>query len=340
MQLYRLLAFVSECVNFNYDEIISSARQKASEILGGNESGIFFSKSTTAGIQIFILGYPWQKDDEVLLPECEFPANRLSWLGLGQRGVKVRLIKTPQYKITLKDIENNCNSKTKVITISWVQYISGQRVSLEKLGGFCKSNNIMLVVDAIQGLGAYAMNAQECGVSWVSADGHKWLCGPEGIGIVWASEEAMNVVQPPCKGWFGVVKPFDFEALDQDFANNASKYNDGSPNILGIMALSSACAMLLSSGIDRISQRITALSNYAISKIKSYNWHILTPLNEEERAGIITFKPQDKDSYNIFSILKQNSIICSVRAGYLRISPHAFNTESDLDNFFTVLERI
>ncbi|MBF0515845.1 MAG: aminotransferase class V-fold PLP-dependent enzyme, partial [Nitrospirae bacterium] len=296
--------------------------------------------NTTHGIQTFILGYPWQKGDGVVIADCEFPANRLTWLSLrGEKGVDVKVVKSIDYKVSLEDYYKICDKQTKVIAISWVQYLSGQRADIAELGRFCRSRDIYLVVDGIQGIGAAVMDAEAMSIDWLSADGHKWMCGPEGVGLVWMSERALNTIEPACKGWFGVKEPFDFEKFDQEYAPTADKYLDGSPMLMGIMAFSAALKMLLSCGIEKIEKRVTELSSYAINEAQRRGWEVLTPDDPAQRAGIATFKPSSGDPSQIMKTLLSNNIICSLRGGqFLRISAHAFNNHEDIDRAFYVID--
>ncbi|MBF0320152.1 MAG: aminotransferase class V-fold PLP-dependent enzyme [Nitrospirae bacterium] len=334
-------AALGQCAEFDYYAIVSEARENAAAMVSGRTDRIFFSRNTTHGIHTFILGYPWQKGDGVIVADCEFPANRLSWLGLREKkGVGVRIVKSQNSKAALDDYYKLCDKDTKVIAISWVQYLSGQKADLAALGRFCRAHDILLVVDGIQGIGAAEMNAEELNIDWLSADGHKWMCGPEGVGLVWMSERAFNVVTPACKGWFGVEQPFNFEEFDQDYEANANRFLDGSPMVLGIMAFSAALKMLLSFGMDKIAARVLELSAYTINEAKRRGWEVLTPLNPEDRAGIATFRPSSGDLEVIAKKLHDNNIICSLRGGgWLRLSAHAFNNHEDIDKAFYVIDK-
>lgn len=333
-------ARLGECSSYFYDQIIGRCLSSSAAMVGGDPEDIFFCKNTTHGIQQFVLGYPWQKGDTVVLGECEFPANRIPWLGLINKGVHVKVIEAKGRKITLDDIASACDETTKVVTVSWVQYLSGYRIDLKKLGDFCRREGIMLVVDAIQGLGARPMKAQEWQIDWLSADSHKWLCGPEGIGIVYVSKESLETVCPPAKGWFALRHPFDFDVFDQDFAPGATRYNDGSPNTLGIMAMQAALDMLLQAGMDRISQRVEELASHIITLSKDRSFELLTPENPDERAGIVSFRPQKWNPHEVFNALKEKGVVCSLRSGWLRLSPHAFNTKDEIDKAFVVLDSL
>ncbi len=323
--------------DFDYNDIIESAGELYERLTGGHRGGFFFTRNTTHGIHTFILGYPWRTGDSVVIADCEFPANRLPWLGLDKKGVNVKVLKSWDYKIDPDEFIGLCDRTTKVISISHVQYLSGQRIDISRLGEFCKERGILLVVDAIQGLGVIPMNVIDYGIDWLSADGHKWLCGPEGAGIGWASERALHIVQSSCKGWLAVKEPFQFELFDQEYAEDGRKYHDGSLNIVGIMALNASVKMLLDAGIENISERVNLLSGYAIDHVKKRDWSLLTPERDSDRAGIVTFKP-DSDPTDYFLHLKQHNITCALRGGFLRISPHAFNSYSDLDYAFEIMD--
>ncbi|MCI4626729.1 MAG: aminotransferase class V-fold PLP-dependent enzyme [Candidatus Magnetoovum sp. WYHC-5] len=333
-------AEMGECALFEYEDTITLAKQLSARLIGASVDGIFISRNTTHGIHTFILGYPWQRGDEVIIGECEFPANRLPWLSLRSKGINVKVVPCKDYMVSCEDLIAACSKDTKVIAVSWVQYVSGYRIDIERLGEFCKHRGILLVVDAIQGVGVVPLSVEACNIDWLSADGHKWMCGPEGIGLVWTSKRAMSIIEPPCKGWFGVKKPMDFEVFDQEYAADASRYQDGSPMMLGIMAYNAALSMLLDCGIDNIYKRVIALSSYVIGCVKRRRWLLLTPEEEAKRAGIVSFKPVGKDVYSCLKALKRHNIICSFRGGWLRLSTHAYNNHTDIDRAFNVLDEV
>ncbi|MBF0457380.1 MAG: aminotransferase class V-fold PLP-dependent enzyme [Nitrospirae bacterium] len=335
-------AELGQCASYDYNSIITEAKKNAAAIVSGTPDKVFLSRNTTHGIQTFILGYPWQRGDGVVIADCEFPANRLTWLSLREKkGVDVKVVKSHKYKVSLDEYYKTCDKNTKVIAISWVQYLSGQKAAIGELGKFCRENNMFLVVDGIQGIGAAAMDAEAMQIDWLSADGHKWMCGPEGVGLVWTSQRALEIVEPACKGWFGVKNPFDFENFDQDYAPNADKYLDGSPMLLGIMAFNAALKMLLSFGIDKIEARVLELSSYTINEAGRRGWEVLTPHDPKDRAGIVTFKPSPGDPALIMKKLLENKIVCSLRGGqYLRISAHACNNHEDIDRAFYVIDKL
>lgn len=329
-----------ETLDFDHERILSSAQRHAARFVGGEADEIFFSKSTTHGIQQFIINFPWKAGDSVVLSEGEFPANRLPWLDLRKRGIDVRLVESVNGLVDLNALEAACDATTRVISVSWVQYHTGQKLDLQQIGEFCRTGDIFFVVDAIQGLGIVPLDARTCHIDWLSADGHKWLCAPEGIGIVWVSQRALDTLDTYCKGWTAVKKPFDFTATDQELADNASRFNDGSHNILGIMALDAALVMLLNAGIDRINQRVEELAGYVIEKVHNRGGELLTPENSADRAGIVSFTLPKTVAAELQAGLRKNGIVCSARSGALRFAVHAFNRINDINRAFAVLDKL
>ena len=324
--------------DFKYVDVINTAKNLYQRLLNGSVNGIFFTRNTTHGLQIFIQNYPWKRGDSVVISDCEFPANRLPWLGLRNQGVDVRVLRTRNSVIDLEQFISLCDDSTRAVSISFVQYLSGQRTDIAKLGEFCRKRDIMMVVDAIQGLGVIPIDVEEIGIDWLSADGHKWLCGPEGAGIGWASKRAMDIVKPRSKGWLAVKNPFNFEEFDSDLSQDGNMYLDGSLNIVGIMALNAAIEMLLDVGIENIHKKVIDLTDYAINLINNQGYQLLTPQKSSERAGIVTFRPK-KDPNIHFENLKAHNITCSVRGGYLRISPHCANEIDDIERAFEIIKK-
>jgi selenocysteine lyase/cysteine desulfurase len=300
---------------------------------------VAFVKNTSHGISIVASGLDWNHGDNVLVFEKEFSSNIYPWLNLKDQGVEVKFIPLRDERILFEDIEDLIDSRTRLISMSSVQSVNGFRIDLNRLGQLCKSKGILFFVDAIQSLGALTMDVKECGADFLSADGHKWLLAPEGIGIFYCRKELASKIRPSLIGWKSVQNDHDFENIELKLKNDALRFEEGTFNTIGIYALGAAVDLLLEIGVYNIEKRVRELGDLIISETEKRGFLLKTPKNPKERGGIISFSG-NFDPKDIAEKLFEKNIAVNYRGGGLRVSPHFYNTEDEILKLFESLDEI
>jgi selenocysteine lyase/cysteine desulfurase len=230
------------------------------------------------------------------------------------------------------------DSNTRLITVSSVQYLTGLKLDLEKIGAFCNERGILFCVDAIQSMGALEFNVQNCGAHFVMADGHKWMLGPEGLAIFCCDAQVRDQLSIQQYGWHMVEHAGDFDRKDWSIAPSARRFECGSPNMLGIHALNASLSLLLETGMNIVEQEVLKRSAYLIDMISSGNDIELISASEYGRyAGIITFNKADVDNESLYNYLMSNNVICAYRGGAVRFSPHFY---TPLDHLEKAMEMV
>jgi len=318
---------------------IEEARRAAAKLINAEPEEVAFVKNTSHGLSIVAEGLEWKSGDAVLVYEKEFPSNVYPWLNLARKGVAVRPIPARGGRIFLEDIAALIDSRTKLLTISSVQYTNGFRVDLKKIGVLCRANNILFCVDAIQSLGVLPMDVMDANIDFLAADGHKWLLSAEGTGIFYCRKELASSINPPLIGWKGVKNAYDFDCRALRLKDNAQRFEEGSPNTIGIIALGAALELLLEVGTSSIADAVLALGALIIEMAEKRGLEIRTPREREARSGITsvagTFDPEF-----VRNRLRQEGIMLNVRDKALRISPHFYNNEHDVFRLFDALDSI
>lgn len=318
---------------------IVATRRSCAKLINAEPDEIAFVKNTSHGLSIVAKGLDWKPGDNVLIYEKEFPSNVYPWMDLQQKGVIVKVIPSREGRIVTSDIEGLMDARTRLIAISSVQFANGFRIDLKEVGDLCRNKKVLFCVDAIQSLGIVPMDIKECNIDFLSADAHKWLLGPEGIGIFYCKKELAEQLSPPLIGWKSVKNEFDFDHPDFSLKSDALRFEEGSMNLLGIFGLNAAVELLLEIGVQRIEEQVLGLGDVIIQKAEERGYSILTPRTRKERGGNITiargFEPaKAKDA------LQQKGIMVNNRGGGLRISPHFYNTEEEISVLFTALDQI
>jgi len=319
-------------------EGVAEARQAAADLLCASSGEIAFTSNTTRGLLLAAGLIPWRKGDNIVMPSIEFPANVYPWLALEERGVETRMVEPVNGKVTAEMLIRSCNERTRAITVSYVQFSNGYRVEMEKLGRFCRPEGIFLCVDAIQAAGALKIDLSRYGPDFLSAGGHKWLLALPGAGIFYCRKELVEDSPPPNPGWTGVTDPMNFLDYNFEYTGEACKLEEGALNMAGIFALRNSVKRFLEIGMERVEERILTITRALADGLKRRGFEITSPLGEGERSGIICFRHSEWSSEEIYGNLTGGGAVVSLREGNVRISPHIYNNQEDIDRFFSILE--
>ncbi len=288
-------------------------------------------KSTSEALSVVAWGLDWHAGDEVVITNEEFPSNRIVWESL--RGLGIRVIEAD---IGDRDraedaIIGAMSARTRLVSVSAVQYSSGLALDLPTLGTACRARDIAFCVDAIQSIGARPFDVQACHADFVMADGHKWMLGPEGLALFYCRRDWLPRLTLRQYGWHMVASMGDFEARDWAPADSARRFECGSPNMLGIHALRASLSLLLETGISTVLDNISRNVGYLIDNLKDNGAVILSETQPERRAGIVTFTRPGIDSLALYQHLQHQGVVCALRGGGVRLSPHFYTPEAALD---------
>ena len=288
-------------------------------------------KNTSEGLSVVAYGLAWAAGDNVVIGDEEFPSNRIVWESLRPQGVEVR-----EARLDCEDPEaallRHMDARTRLLSVSSVQFASGRRMDLARLGAACRERGVLFCVDAIQSLGALPLDVEAIQADFVVADAQKWLLGPEGLALFYcraALRERLRLLQ---YGWHMVEAIGDFDRREWQPAHSARRFECGSPNNLGIHALHASLSLLLEVGIDEVARRVLANVGYLMEGLTALpGVELLTPTAAERRAGIVTFRHREIDSDQICQDLSAHGVIGTARSGGVRFSPHFYNTREQLD---------
>ncbi len=317
-------------------------REQLQELIHAPSSNdIALLKNTSEAISTVAYGLNWKKGENVVITDQEFPSNRIVWESLEKYGVitnkaLISKVEEPE-EVLFKLVDEN----TRLISVSAVQYASGLKMDLKKIGRFCKENHILFCVDAIQQLGALQFDVQAIQADFVMADGHKWLLAPEGLALFYSTPQAREQLELKQYGWRSVENVSDYDSLTWQLPDSARKFECGSPNMLGIHALSASLSLMLEMGLVEIEKKILENTCFLLNLLNQCsNIEILSPQKKEQRSGIVTFKHCKKDNNSLFEQLKQNNVICAQRGGGIRFSPHFYTPTTQLEKAVEIVNKM
>jgi len=320
---------------------IERTRRSAAALLSVVPERIAFVKNTTAGINAVAGGFPWKEGDSVVVQAGDFPSNVFPWVALEARGVRVRRVgRTPGHSIGPGEILEAADSTTRLVALCLVAYDDGFRFPVEEVAQKANSRGIFVLVDAIQGLGAIPFDASLPGIDAVTADGHKWLLGPEGAGILALSPRLLEILDVSEPGWMNIAHPpGSFQTDRLEWVDGAKRFEGGSLNTAGYSGLGASLDLIEAVGIREIWKALESLTALLRERLASRGHEVVSSVRDGQRSGIVSFRARGQsNSHRIAKSLMGMGIQISARQGFLRAAPHFYLDSSDLDRLTEGLE--
>jgi selenocysteine lyase/cysteine desulfurase len=215
--------------------------------------------------------------------------------------------------------------------VSWVQFGRGFRLDVAGLAELCREHGALLCVDAIQGLGVVPCDLEAWGVDFAAADGHKWLLGPEGLGVFYVRADRRDLLHPLEPGWASVVHREEWGNLDLVWDATARRFEGGTANFAGIHGLGASIDLLTRAGIDAVWRHVDGLCDRLASGLAEAGATVLSDRSRDGRSAIVTFLPRAEDPAVAVKRLKALGFICADRGGGVRVAPHGYNTADEID---------
>ena len=295
-------------------------------------------KNTSEGLSVVAHGLEWQAGDNIVISNEEFPSNRIVWESLRDRGVAVREADLHAGGSPEEALLDQVDARTRLLAISSVQYASGIRLDLQRLGDACHDQGILYCIYAIQSLGALPMDVQALHADFVAADGHKWLLGPEGVAVFYCCAGVREQLQLHQYGWHMIEHAGDFDQRQWRAARSARRFECGSPNMLGIHALHASLSLLLELGMETVSRLVLDNAAYLLGQLGSLEAiDLITPVVPDRYAGIVTFRHRNADARELGQYLTERGVICAQRGGGVRLSPHFYTEKSKLKDVIELI---
>lgn len=342
-----VVAFADENVSIgsqNYDQWLQTEQQLKQKLVrlinAESTDEIAILKNTSEGLSLIAQGLKFESGDNIVIPAEEFPSNKVVWQALESQGIELRQVPVQTSEQPEQALIDAIDEHTRLLSCSSVQYARGLRLDLNLIGKACKHNDTLFCVDAIQSLGAIAFDAQKCQADFVVADGHKWMCAPEGTALFYCRQSVQPLLQLRQFGWHMLKDAFNFAHKHEQMqiADNAQRFESGSPNMMGITALNASLGLLLDIGIDNIQAKVIANASYLIEQLQQLpDITILTLTGQDRYAGIVTFQKDGLDNLKLYQYLQDNNVICACRGGGIRFSPHFYTSKQVMDRALKVL---
>ncbi len=322
----------------DWEARIDVVREQSARLIGASHEEIAFVASTTHGISLVAEGFPWRAGDSVVTAAEEYPSNLYPWMNLAARGVSLRTVPSRGGRVEIDDIAAAIDSTTRMLTISHVEFSSGFHNDLDALGSLCRDRGIAFFVDAIQGLGPFTIDVARTPIDFLAADGHKWLLGPEGAGILYVRREWIERLHPIGVGWHSVTNSHHSSTLEMNLKPTAGRWEGGSLNMAGFNALGASLELLLEIGPEAVSARILDRASAVREVARSAGWSVYGSDRPGDLSGIVAIERDGVDPDHFARTLRSQGIALASRRGRVRISPHIYTNHDDLGRLAEALE--
>ncbi len=315
------------------------AKEKLAKLLGTSTTRLSWVDNVANGLSILAQGLDWNFGDRIILNDIEFPSNVYPFLNLKKYGVEVDFAKSRNGIVDIEDLEKLITPKTKLLSISMVQFLSGYKADINAIGELCKQKGIIFCIDAIQAVGAVNVNLKESKIDFLTGGTQKWLMSSQGLSYFYVTEELQNKIDQKNVGWTSVEDPWNLLDYNLTLRSKAERFQTGTLNAFGIAIFDAALNMFKQSKIENFELKVLENTDYFIKRLSEIGIEpLLKNISNEHLAGIVTLKHEK--SKEIFSELERRKIYCAVREGMIRFSPHFYNTKDEIDRVVNELKDI
>src|SRR6185503_4446966 len=310
-----------------------SARKLAAEMLRARPEQVAFMRNTSDGLSCVANGLSWKPGDNLVTFRKEFPSNVYPWLRIRDTlGVEMRVCEERDGRIDLDELIGLINDRTRVVAISQIQYASGFRADLERIGRAVRRHDALLVVDVIQAMGVVPIDVESELVDVAAGAGHKWLLTPEGVGLLYLSDRARERMEPTLVGWVSVPNPDDYSNFQQGWNRGALAWESGTGPSSLFYGLEASLRLLTETGVDRIARYLEELTDHLCERLSGSDYQVESSRRPGEKSQIVCVSHKGSlTPMALYSQLRRQGIVTAPRGDRLRISPHFYNTRGEID---------
>ena len=315
-----------------------SARQRLAWMMGVNAEHLAWTKNTGHGLSLVADALQLEPGDNVVSVDCEYPSVVYPWYAQRDRGIETRLISPrPDGTFTPDDLDQVMDDRTRVLTLSWVQFGTGFRCDLAACAALAHARGAVFIADVIQGLGALPLEVERWGLDIAATGAHKWLMAPGGTGGLYIAPHVLDRLRLVNMGAASVVDVAKFDPLDFSPKPNAQRYEEGTPNGLGLCGMDAALSLLEEVGVAAIAAQVRALTAHAAEQLEAKGYEVTSPREDAQRAGLVLFRHPAHANEIVLQALTDAGVTAAVRGGKVRFSPHFYNTLEEMDQAVAAL---
>ena len=330
----------------NWFGLLEGVREELAGFINAQKHEIAFTRNTGDAISIIAAGIDWKAGDRVVVASCEYPSNVYPWMDARDRhGVEVISVEEKTdadgiARVEEDDLIRACeHHRTKLLAVSHVQWTSGQRMDLNKLGAYCREKGILFAVDAIQSLGVVPVDVQAAQIDFLFSGGHKWLMAPPGSGLIYCRQELIERINSPMVGAASVINPWRWE-INFVRSPDALRFETGTPAFASLFGLGAAVKVLKSVGIDVINAQVKSLGHQFAIGARAKGYTVITDRSGAVGGAVCFTSPAGNPDELVKVLREKHKVELAARRGRLRFSPHFYNTSEQVDRALAALPAV
>jgi selenocysteine lyase/cysteine desulfurase len=324
-----------------YFRLPNEIRAELAALLGGSPADYAVTNGASDGVFAVARGLQWERGDEVLVVEDDFPGNFFPWSNLAGSGVSLRVLAAEGQPVRTAQFTSALGRRTRAACVSLVSYISGHRIDLERLAPACRENGTLLVLDITQAAGALELNLEQAGIDVAVCAGYKWLLSPYGTGFAYFHPSVLAKLAVTDVYWQAVEGAEDFNRLPRagwKLAGGARRFDSTeTASFLNCSAMLASLRFLGRVGVSYIERHVKNLLDRLVEQLPPA-FCVVSSLEPAERSTVLAIAGRDAAATRrAYEALLAARIIVSLRNDCLRISPHIYNTEEQIARVVDVL---
>ena len=323
-----------------YSETLDGLRGKLAALVGVGAEQVSITRGTAHGISLLARGLDWREGDNVVGARLEYPANLFAWMAARDRGVEMRLVEPEAGRITPEAVLSMVDGRTRVVALSFVEFWNGYRVDLAAIGEECRRRGVILAVDGIQGLGVLPFSLEAMNADFVAAGAGKWLTGPPGVGFTAWRPELLERIDPLLVGTGSMADRYAYFQPVFEYGRTAAKFEESALSWMDIAAFDAAVGLLQEVGVDVIADRVLGLASRLAEGLAERGCRVIEPWPREaaEASGIVSFNRPGMTEVELLRDLTAAGVITRTHRDFVRLSPHFYNTEQEVDRVLEIVE--
>ncbi len=323
-----------------YEAQLDRYRSEIAATIGAGGDEIAVLRNVSEGANVVALGLDWEPGDEIVLSDNEFGANAYPWLALRERGVVIRFVETARERMTPAVLARIMSSRTKLVAVSWVSFTDGYRHDLDALAAIARKGGAWFVVDGIQALGAFPLDVRATGIDAFFGAGAKWLMALQGVGFLYVAPRLAERLALRIPGWRSAGDMWDFLAYEQPPSATIARFEGGTPNFIGALALATSCGVLREARLATIAEHVLALTDDLVERLRACGARIYSSREQQTGSAIVTFALPGCDSLELGRRLQTQGYVTTHRASGIRVSPHGYTTHDEIAAFAGALTSV
>jgi cysteine desulfurase/selenocysteine lyase len=322
-----------------YEKALPEYRARLAQFVGARPEEVAFLSNASHAANVLARGMDWESGDEVIINDNEFGSNALPWLALREQGVRIRMVETTRERMTPDVLARMMTPRTRLVATSWVSFTDGYRHDLAALAEVTHRCGASLVVDVIQGLGAFPCDMHAWGVDAIFGGAQKWLLAQPGLGFLCLRAEFLGQIRVRLPGWRSVERIWNFLDYDQPLEASAARYEGGTPNLSGIASLVASLDVLDTASARERAEHILALTDYLVEALLREGAEVHSQRSAGSSSGIVTFSLRGGDPSLLGDRCAAAGVVVTARPNGIRVSPHAYSTHEEIDRLLEVVGR-